>query len=40
MAYQKIIDLLDNAPYAPSIFRTKSWVEINDESGEKFSKNS
>ena len=30
--YQKIINLLDNIPNQPSKFRTKNWVEINDES--------
>ena len=32
MEYQKIINLLDNAPNHPSKFRTKNWVEINDDS--------
>ena len=32
MEYQKITNLLDNASNQPSKFRTKSWVEINDES--------
>ena len=32
MEYQKIINLLDNTPDQPSKFRTKSWVEVNDES--------
>ena len=32
MEYQKIINLLDNAPSHPSKFRTKNWVEINDDS--------
>ena len=32
MEYKKIINLLDNAPNQPSKFRTKHWVEINDES--------
>ena len=32
MEYQKIIDLLDNTPNQPPKFRTKNWVEINDES--------
>ena len=27
MEYQKIINLLDNAPSQPSKFKTKSWVE-------------
>ena len=32
MEYQKVINLLENAPNQPSILRTKNWVEINDES--------
>ena len=32
MEYQKIANLLDNASYQPSKFRTKNWVEIDDES--------
>ena len=32
MEYQKIINLLDNASNQSSKFRTKNWVEINDES--------
>ena len=32
MEYQKIINLLDNKPNQPTKFRTKNWVEINDES--------
>ena len=32
MGYQKIIDLLENKPNQTSKFRTKSWVEINDDS--------
>ena len=31
MEYQKIIKLLDNTPNQPSKFRTKNWVEVNDE---------
>ena len=31
MEYQKIKNLLDNAPNKPAKFRTKNWVEINDE---------
>ena len=31
MEYQKIINLLDNTPNQPTKFRTKNWVEINDE---------
>ena len=32
MEYQKIINLLDKKPNQPTKFRTKIWVEINDES--------
>ena len=32
MEFQKISNLLDNTPDQPSKFRTKKWVEINDES--------
>ena len=32
MEYQKIANLLDSAPNQPSKFRTRNWVEINDES--------
>ena len=31
MEYQKIINLLDNTPNQPTKFRTKDWVEINDD---------
>ena len=32
MKYQKIINLLDNTPDQLSRFRTKDWIEINDQS--------
>ena len=32
MEYQKLINLLDNTQNQPTEFRTKNWVEINDES--------
>ena len=32
MEYQKIINLLDNTPNQLSMFRTKNWIEINDQS--------
>ena len=32
MEYQKMINLLDNTSIQPSKFKTKNWVEINDES--------
>ena len=31
MEHQKIIDLLDNTPNQSTKFRTKMWVEINDD---------
>ena len=34
MEYQKIINLLDNTPNQSCKFKTKNWVEINDESRE------
>ena len=35
MEYQKIISLLDNHTIQSSKFRTKNWIEINDESRGK-----
>ena len=32
MEYQKIANLLDNASKQPSKFRTRNWVEVNDDS--------
>ena len=32
MEYQKIANLIDDASNQPSKFKTKNWVEINDES--------
>ena len=32
MEYQEIINLLDNTSNQPSKFRTRNWLEINDES--------
>ena len=40
MEYQIIINLLDNAPNRPNKFRTKDWVEINDDSRETYNTNS
>ena len=34
MEYQKIINFLENTPNQPSKFRTKSWIEVTDESVE------
>ena len=39
MEYQKIANLLDNASNQPSKFRTKNWVEINDESRGTYTNN-
>ena len=36
MGYQKIINLLDDTMNQPSKFRTRNWVEINDESKERY----
>ena len=33
MEYQKIMNSLEDTTNQPSKFRTKNWVEINDESG-------
>ena len=40
MEYQKIAYLLDNASIQPSKFRTRNWVEINDESRGTYTGNS
>ena len=32
MEYQKTTNLLDNTPNEPFKFRTKNWVEVNDNS--------
>ena len=37
MEYQKIANLLDSASNQPSKFRTKNWVEINNESRRVYS---
>ena len=39
MEYQKIANLLDNASNKPSKFRTKNWVEINDDIRGAYSPN-
>ena len=39
MEDQKIINLLGNIPNQPSKFRTKNWVEINDESRGTYNTN-
>ena len=40
MEYQKIANLIDDPSNRPSKFRTKTWVEINDESRETYNVNS
>ena len=40
MEYQKIANLIDGASNQPSKFRTKNWVEINDESRRTYNVNS
>ena len=41
MEYQKIENLIDdNAPNQPSKFRTRNWIEINDESRRAYNVNS
>ena len=40
MEYQKIGNLIDNASNKPFKFRTKNWVEINDESRGTYNVNS
>ena len=39
MEYQKIINLLDNTPNQSAKFRTKYWVEINDDSSGTYNTN-
>ena len=38
--YQKIINLLNNTPNQPTKFRTKNWVEINDDANGAYNVNS
>ena len=40
MEYQKIVNLVDGASNQHSKFRTKDWVEINDESRGIYNGNS
>ena len=40
MEYQKIANLIDDTPNQPSRFRTRNWVEINDESRGAYNVNS
>ena len=40
MEYRKIANLIDDTSNQPSKFRTKNWVEINDESRGTYNVNS
>ena len=40
MEYQKIVNLLENTASRPSKFKTKGWIELNDNSRETFITNS
>ena len=40
MEYQKIVSLLENTSNLPSKFRTKHWVEINDDLYGTYNSNS
>ena len=40
MEYQKMINMLDNMPNQPCKFRTKSWVEINNDLRGTYNSNS
>ena len=40
MEYQKLINLLDNTPNQLSKFRTKNWVEKNDDTRGTHNNNS
>ena len=40
MEYQKIANLIDDTSNQPSKFRTKNWIEINDESRGIYNVNS
>ena len=40
MQHQKILKLLNDTTNQPSKFRTKNWIEINDESGGTYNVNS
>ena len=40
MEYQKIINFLDNTPNQLSKFRTKNWIQINDQSRAVYNINS
>ena len=40
MEYQNIINFSDNTPNHPNRFRTKNWVEINNDSRRTYNTNS
>ena len=40
MEYQKIINLSDSTKNEPPKFRTRNWVEMNDESQGTYNKSS
>ena len=40
MEYQKVANLIEDESKQPSKFRTKNWVEINDESRGRYNVNS
>ena len=40
MKYKKIMHLLGNTPNQPTKFRTKNWVEINDDGRRTYNANS
>ena len=40
MEYQKIINLLNNTPNQPAKFRTRNWIEINDNAHRTYNTNS
>ena len=40
MEYQKIVNLIHDASNQPSKFKTRNWVEINDESRGTYNVNS
>ena len=39
MEYQKIANFLDTVSNQPSKFRTRNWVEVNDESRRTYTSN-
>ena len=40
MEYEQVINLLGNTPNQPTKFRTKNWVEINNDSRGTYNRNS